>query len=74
MLTGLVFQIAGREAHQLRTGTGCDDPFVSRADGANCWRVSLQIKTPSARRLHFWQLNDGSIELASVRLHDDVRA
>jgi hypothetical protein len=66
-------EVAGREAHQLRTGTGGDDPYRTRVDGATCWRVSLQVRSPSARRLHYWQLNDGSIELASIRLHDDFR-
>lgn len=73
VLTGLVYEVAGREAHQLRTGTGGDDPYRTRVDGATCWRVSLQVRSPSARRLHYWQLNDGSIELASIRLHDDFR-
>jgi len=72
VLSGLVFQVAGRELHQLRTGPGGDDPVRTRADGATCWRVSLQVRTPSARRLHYWQLNDGSIELSSIRLHDDM--
>lgn len=73
VLTGLAFDIAGRELHQLRVGPGGDDPPRIREDGATCWRVSLQVRTPSARRLHYWQLNDGSIELASIRLHDDLR-
>jgi len=58
-----VHEIAGRELHQLRTGTGGNDPVRVRPDGATCWRVSLQVKTPPARRLHYWMLNDGSIEL-----------
>jgi len=73
VLTGRVYALAGREAHQLRSGPGGDDPPVVREDGATCWRVSLQVKTPSARRLHYWHLNDGSIELSSIRLHDDMR-
>ena len=44
-----------------------------RNGGETCWRVSLQVKTPSARRLHYWVCADGSIELSSVRLHDDYR-
>ncbi|HMR48556.1 MAG TPA: hypothetical protein PKE40_05370 [Arachnia sp.] len=73
VLTGRVHQLHGRATHQLRTGTGGGDPFVSRPDGATCWRVSLQHKTPQARRLHYWQLNDGTIELSAIRLHDDFR-
>lgn len=72
VLTGRVYELAGLEAHQLRSGMGGDDPPRVREDGATCWRVSLQVKTPSARRLHYWLLNDGGIELSSVRLHDDM--
>ena len=74
VLTGRVYELAGLEAHQLRSGMGGDDPPRVREDGATCWRVSLQVKTPSARRLHYWLLNDGGIELSSVRLHDDMRS
>jgi hypothetical protein len=72
VLTGRVYDLAGLEAHQLRSGMGGDDPPRVREDGATCWRVSLQVKTPSARRLHYWLLNDGSIELSSIRVHDDM--
>ena len=74
VLTGRVYDLAGLEAHQMRSGMGGDDPPRVREDGATCWRVSLQVKTPSARRLHYWLLNDGGIELSSVRLHDDMRS
>ena len=74
IVTGLVHEIKGRDLHQLRSGFGGDDAPVTRPDGSTCWRAALQQKTPSARRLHFWMLNDGSIELSSVRLHDDFRA
>lgn len=73
VLTGRVYDLAGLEAHQLRSGAGGDDPPRVREDGATCWRVSLQVKTPSARRLHYWLLNNGAIELSSIRLHDDMR-
>lgn len=72
VLTGRDVELASRELHQLRTGTGGDDPPVTRDGGETCWRVSLQVKTPSARRLHYWMCNDGSIEFSSVRLHDDM--
>ena len=61
------------EVHQLRTGPGGSDPAVTRDGGETCWRVALQRNTPGARRLHFWRRNDGSVELSSVRLHDDAR-
>ena len=73
VLTGRVHGIAGRETHQLRTSEGGGSPFVSRPDGATCWRVALQVNTPQARRLHYWMRTDGSVELSSVRQHDDVR-
>jgi hypothetical protein len=67
-LTGLVKDIPGRELHQWREGdTG---PQQSRHDGARAWRVSLQVNTAGARRLKFWRLSDGSIELDSVGVHD----
>ena len=71
VLTGRDAELASRELHQLRTGTGGDDPPRTREGGETCWRVSLQVKTPQARRLHYWQCRDGSVELASIRRHDD---
>lgn len=73
VLTGLAAQLYGRELHQLRSGDAGNAPARVRADGAVAWRCAIQRATPSARRLHFWQLPDGSIELSSVRLHDDTR-
>lgn len=72
IITGRVHDLAGRQTHQLRAGSGGDDAYVTRDDGATCWRVSLQHKTPQARRLHFWMLADGTYELSSVRRHDDM--
>lgn len=71
---GLAWSIAGRELHQLRTGEHGDAPGRVRADGATCWRTSLQVNAASARRLHYWMLNDGTVEFSSVRLHDDMRS
>jgi hypothetical protein len=72
VLTGRVEQQPTRQLHQLRDGSGGNDRPVVRPDGATCWRVSLQHRTPSARRLHFWRLKDGSVELSSIRLHDNM--
>lgn len=71
VVTGRAPQIAGREVHHLRTGTGGDDPIRVRADGAVAWRASLQVKTASARRIHYWELPSGQFELARVAIHDD---
>jgi hypothetical protein len=71
IVTGLAPQIAGRRVHPLRTGTGGDDPFRVRDDGARAYRASLQVNTPSARRIHYWILPGGQIELAHVYPHDE---
>lgn len=74
VLTGLAAQLTSRELHRLRTGLGGDDPIRERADGAVAWRASLQVNTPSARRLHYWVLPGGQIELARVATHDNYEA
>ncbi len=38
----------------------------------NTWRVPLQVKTASARRLHFWRGTDGKVTFATVGVHDDM--
>jgi hypothetical protein len=73
VLTGIADEQPGRQVHQLRQGPGGNDPFVTRQGGETCWRASLQVNTPSARRLHYWRRSNGSIELSAVRLHDDFR-
>lgn len=74
IVTGLAPQIPSREVHRLRTGPGGDDPVRIRDDGAVAWRASLQVKTPSARRIHYWILPNGDIEFARVATHDDFDA
>lgn len=74
IVTGLAPQIPSREVHHLRTGPGGDDPVRIREDGAIAWRASLQVKTPSARRIHYWILPNGDFELARVTTHDDFDA
>jgi exosome complex RNA-binding protein Csl4 len=71
VVTGRAPQIAGREVHRLRAGAGGEDQVRVRADRAVAWRASLQVKTASARRLHYWELPDGRFELARVTVHDD---
>lgn len=72
VLTGKAQQSAGRALHRLRVDEGGGSPQVVRSDGARAWRANLQTNTPSARRLHYWELPDGTIELAKVGLHDDT--
>lgn len=65
--------LASRELHILRwSEAGHAEQRVRTEDGARAWRVSLQIKTLSARRLHFWRLPDGWVELSKVGVHDDL--
>lgn len=71
IVTGLAPQLPSREVHHLRTGSGGEDPVRIRDDGAAAWRASLQVNTPSARRIHYWVLTTGQIELARVATHDD---
>ena len=59
--------------HPLRTGSGPGCPARSDGLGGKCFRIALQHGSPSARRLHYWHTDDGTIELSSVRLHDDMR-
>jgi len=72
VVTGRAPAMPGLQLHQLRTSEGGGSPQRTRDDGGKGWRVSLQVNTPSARRLHFWRLPDGSVELSRVVLHDDV--
>nr|WP_274637370.1 hypothetical protein [Microbacterium bovistercoris] len=72
-ITGRIREVASREAHPLRAGDGGDDPDVVRlADGAKCWRAYIEQNTPAARRLHYWVLPGGGIELGRIVVHDDT--
>jgi predicted nucleic acid-binding Zn-ribbon protein/exosome complex RNA-binding protein Csl4 len=57
--------------HPLRATDLSGAPQQVRADGARAFRASLQAHTAAARRLHFWVLPDGGVELARVGYHDD---
>ncbi|MCK3771104.1 hypothetical protein MZK47_15655 [Microbacterium aerolatum] len=72
-ITGRDREIPARELHRLRSGEGGDDPYVVRSDGARCWRSSIEQNAPGARRLHYWELAGGVIELSRVVHHDDTR-
>jgi hypothetical protein len=71
VLTGIADTLPGRDMHRLRggpAGAGCiEDPVLGTA-----WRVALQVKTASARRMHFWRGNDGKVVFATVAVHDDM--
>lgn len=72
VLTGLAKELPGRDLHRLRVAESGSAPYVVREDGAACWRAALQRETPSARRLHYWELPGGAIELSRVVAHDDT--
>jgi hypothetical protein len=59
------------EDHPLREGDENSKPEVVRDDGAAARRAYIESHTAQARRLHYWKLRDGSIELSRVGLHDD---
>lgn len=61
---------AALDVHALRTGSGAEDPQLSRPDGALAFRASVEKNTPAALRLHYWKRKDGRIELDSVHPHD----
>lgn len=74
VLTGLVVELDGRDLHQLRENKAGGSPTVVRGDGGVCWRVALQRETASARRMHYWELPDRSVEFSRVGKHDEVEA
>lgn len=57
--------------HPLRATDTSGSPQQTRDDGARAFRASLQSRTSAARRLHFWLLPDGRVELAKIGYHDD---
>jgi hypothetical protein len=57
---------ASRQVHRFRTGSGGEDPFRVRDDGAVAWRASLHVNTQSARNIHYLVLPGGRVELGQV--------
>lgn len=72
VLTSYATELDARNIHPLREGEGASARDVIRSDGAICLRAYIEHKTASARRLHYWQKRDGTIELSRVVLHDDM--
>lgn len=71
---GRAHELGGRSVHELRAGEAGSPGHVRASDGAKAWRCSLQEGTPSARRLHWWDIPGTAgrtIEFANVVLHDD---
>ncbi len=71
VLTDRAKDIPGRDLHPLRESESSQTQR-RRADGGRAWRCALQVSTPSARRLHYWKLPDGTIELDAVGTHDSL--
>jgi hypothetical protein len=60
------------EVHPLRTADQRDAAPHIRADGAVCLRAYVEEGVPQSRRLHYWKVKDGLVELSRVVLHDDM--
>jgi hypothetical protein len=66
---------AGRDVHPLRAGERGAEARTRKRDGAKAWRCALQVNSPSARRLHWWNVPGpagATIEFACVGVHDCV--
>jgi len=72
ILTDRAKDLDGRELHPLRTGEAGNSPQRIREDGATAWRAALQRNAAAARRIHFWRLPGGGVELWHVGPHDEV--
>ncbi|WP_243228785.1 hypothetical protein [Microbacterium sp. CIAB417] len=72
-ITGRDREIPARDLHRLRTGEGGGDPYVVREDGARCMRSSVEQNVAGARRLHYWELAGGAVELGRIVHHDDTK-
>jgi hypothetical protein len=59
-----------RGVKEWRTGRR-GPPLVRRSDGAHAMRARLQNAAHAARRLKYWSLPGGCIELDSVLDHDE---
>lgn len=55
--------------HAMQEGLGGGQRV--RSDGALCWRMHLENGQPQAKRLHYWQLRNGLVELGWVANHDE---
>lgn len=73
VIAGIAQSIHSRAVKPLRMGWAQTAGIWSRSDGAVCFRARIQSNSPAARRLHYWRLPGGTIELSSVRTHDDMR-
>lgn len=71
VITGNDELLASREVHALREGSGAGSKERVRTDGARCMRAYIEENAAAARRLHYWVLPSGEIELSRCVTHDD---
>lgn len=71
VLTRRAFDMASRSvrAHGNGGSAGVTGQLV-RADGAAGYRCNVRMHTPQAPRLMWWELTDGTVELALAGQHD----
>jgi hypothetical protein len=73
VIIGSAGLLARRDDHQLRVDDGPNAKSRVRSrDQAQAHRCYIEHGTPSARRLHYWVLQDNAVEFASVNIHDDM--
>lgn len=71
ILQSIVYTVHGqklRDVHVLRTGLGGNDPPKTRRSD-----IAQRRKIDQFYRLHYWAMDGGVIELASVNAHDDFK-
>ena len=71
VVSGVPKLLKRRKDHPLREGNKNTAPDKFREDGAAARRCYVEEGVAASRRLHYWLLPDGSVELASVNVHDD---
>jgi hypothetical protein len=73
ILTGAAERNPARDIHPLRANAAGDTSPHRREDGSTCFRAAIEKNVAAARRLHFWRLPDGAIELSRIVVHDDFK-
>ena len=63
--------LTGLNPHRLLTGAP-GSPQSTREDGAKGWRCNLKRNSASGPRVHYWTLEDGTVEFAAIGNHDDL--
>jgi hypothetical protein len=74
IVTGRESESRQNRVHALRESESPSAPQRTRDDGSKGWRANIEDRTPQARRLHYWKLPTGEIQLAKIAKHDDDEA